>query len=94
MKKINNLYLCASLSLLFLNYYFNKASIAEIWVKFHVNSLIGFQKVIESSFISQKFNIDLWNIILRPIIEIQLFLILSLLLLIIFIIKKINSALL
>jgi len=49
---------------------YNPISIAEIWKKIHVNSLIGFQKLIESSAFIYKINYDLWFGLIVPILNI------------------------
>ena len=45
-------------------------SIAEIWKKIHINSLIGFQKLVESSTYVYKINYDLWFGLIVPILNI------------------------
>lgn len=45
-------------------------SIVEIWKKIHINSLIGFQKFVESSTDVYKINYDLWFGLIVPILNI------------------------
>jgi len=49
---------------------FMPISIVEIWKKIHINSLIGFQKLVESSTYVYKINYDLWFGLIVPILNI------------------------
>ena len=59
-------------------------TIGDIWASIHVNSLIGVQKILESSVIQSKLEISLWYTICYPILELPILLILALLFLMIF----------
>jgi len=58
-------------------------SIGKVWQIYHVNSFIGFQKILESAF---TFNI--WYKIIIPILKIKLILIISIINFIVFIFLK------
>ena len=47
-----------------LGFIYKELTIAKIWSNIHVNSIIGFQKVIESLKITQEYDLNIWyNII-------------------------------
>ena len=58
----------------FLLAYMNKElTIAKIWSSYHINSIIGLQKFIETITINEKHNLDIWYTIIFPIINNSIF---------------------
>ena len=86
-KIINILILIASL---ILGYLYKELTIAMIWSKLHVNSIIGLQKTIEGLYIEEKYNLNIWFNIIVPLINNSIFFTLIILLLLFFIINKIK----
>ena len=84
-KIINILILIISLILGFL---YRELTIAMIWSKLHVNSIIGLQKSIESLYIEEKYDLNIWFNIIVPIINNSIFFILPVLMLLNLIIKR------
>ena len=78
MKKLKIIFL---LIIIFILIYID-STIASFWSKVHVNSLIGFQKVIET------FNPEIWHNIFIPIISLQIYIFITILYLLLFLIKK------
>ena len=65
------------------------STLGDLWNNYHVNSLIGFQKLIENIYIINNLNIDLWYNVILPLLKLKFLFILSLFnLLLIYIIKK------
>ena len=60
-------------------------TIGKLWANLHVNSLIGFQKLIENIFNSSN-NSNLWGNLIIPILEVKILFFISIMLIIIFII--------
>jgi len=84
-KIINILILITSL---ILGYLYKELTIAMLWSKLHVNSIIGLQKAIESLYIEEKYDLNIWFNIIVPIINNSIFFTLITLLLLFFIIKN------
>ena len=84
-KIINILILITSL---ILGYLYKELTIAMLWRKLHVNSIIGLQKAIESLYIEEKYDLNIWFNIIVPIINNSIFFTLITLLLLFFIIKN------
>ena len=67
---IINIFLFSIYTILILsNFFIETQTIGEIWKSMHINSLIGFQKVIEK--LNSKSNVDfeIWYTIILPILE-------------------------
>ena len=62
----------------------NYISIGQAWKTYHVNSLIGFQKILESTFIIGNYTFSIWYKIVLPILEMKIILVFSIINLIIF----------
>ena len=77
MKKLKIIFTLIIISILI---YIN-TTIAAFWSKIHVNSLIGFQKVVET------INPDIWHNIFIPIIRLELYILFIILCLTFFILK-------
>jgi len=84
MKTIKYIFFINFTILFILNFIKTSLTIGDIWASIHVNSLIGTQKILESSFIQSKLEISLWHTICYPILELPILLMLALLFLIIF----------
>jgi len=65
-------------------------TIGEAWANTHVNSLIGTQKLLESSMIQSILDISIWHSIFYPILGLPILLILALLSLIILMVISIK----
>jgi len=85
MKKIKYIFLINSIILLFYSFEKPVLTIGEIWRNFHVNSLIGLQKVIESSYIQLKIEINIWITFFLPILQLPALITFAIIMLIIFI---------
>ena len=66
------------------------ATIGQLWQKFNVNSLIGFQKIIETINPLYIFNINLWQSIFIPFLKLEFLLVFSLINLFIFLVFSIK----
>ena len=77
MKKLKIIFMLMLISILI---YIN-STIASFWSKVHVNSLIGFQKVVET------IDPDIWNNIVIPIINLQIYIFFIILCLLFFLLK-------
>ena len=66
---------------------YKELTIALLWSKFHVNSIIGFQKFIESLSIEIKYDLNIWFLVIVPIIDISIFFIITIILILLFIIR-------
>jgi hypothetical protein len=84
MKIIKYIFFINFTTLFILNFIKTSLTIGDIWASIHVNSLIGVQKILESSVIQSKLEISLWYTICYPILELPILLILALLFLMIF----------
>ena len=84
MRKIKLLFFINFITLFILNFLINSITIGESWKIFHVNSLIGLQKLLESSFIQSKIDIDVWYNIFIPVLNQPILFILTALSFIIF----------
>ena len=73
-----------------IGYFFHLISIGAFWKIVHANSLIGSQKLIESTFLMSK-NLDLYLEIFIITLEQSIFIFLSLIFFILFSILKLNS---
>ena len=90
MKIINIIYVFIIILLLISSYYIESITLGELWKIVHVNSLIGFQKFIESIIIFTNINFDVWYKIFIPILNLKFLFLLILFqsILLIFIFKK------
>jgi hypothetical protein len=86
MRKIKYLFFINLLILLFYTLKKETFTYGEIWRNIHVNSLIGLQKLLESSYIQSKIEISIWHGIFLPILQLPVLITLSLILTVIFII--------
>ena len=84
MKIIKCIFFINFITLFILNFIKTSLTIGDIWASTHVNSLIGAQKILESSVIQSKLEISLWYTMCHPILEIPILLMLALLFLAIF----------
>ena len=78
MKKLKIIFTLIIISILI---YIN-TTIASFWSKVHVNSLIGFQKIVET------INPEIWYNIFIPIISLKTYIFLIILYLLLFLLKK------
>jgi len=62
----------------------NYISIGQAWKTYHVNSLIGFQKTLENTFIIYNHTFSIWFKMILPILEIKIILVFGIVNLIIF----------
>ena len=90
MKIINIFFISIIIILLISSYYIESITLGELWKNVHVNSLIGFQKIIESIILSININFDVWYKIFIPILNLKFLFLLILLqsILLIYILKK------
>ena len=72
MKIIKPFFLFLAIICLFLSFNGDYMSIGKAWQIYHVNSLIGFQKILESIF-----TFSVWHKIIIPILKIKLILVIS-----------------
>ena len=88
MKIINIFIIFIIILLLISSFYIESITLGELWKNIHVNSLMGFQKIIEN--IALSINIDVWYKIFIPILNLKfLFLLILLqLILVIYILKN------
>ena len=78
-----------AIALVILSFKSDCSTLGDLWNNYHVNSLIGFQKLIENIYIINSLNIDLWYNVILPLLKLKFLFILSLFnLLLIYIIKK------
>ena len=78
-----------AIGLVILSFNSDSSTLGDLWRNYHVNSLIGLQKLIENIFILNSLNIDLWYNIILPLLKFKLLFILSLFnLILIYLIKK------
>jgi hypothetical protein len=78
-----------AIGLVIISFNSDSSTLGDLWRNYHVNSLIGLQKLIENIFIPHSLNIDLWYNIILPLLKLKLLFILSLFnLLLIYFIKK------
>lgn len=55
--------------LIFSNFLLSTITLGEIWQKFHINSLIGLQKIIEKWEFKNNLDLEIWYNIVLPILE-------------------------
>ena len=77
---LKNLTLILSLISFIIGIMSKNISLIELWYKYNVNSLIGFQKIIESLTLNKFFKIDIWHDILLNMLKIDIFIFFSILL--------------
>jgi len=87
MKKFEIINILIVILFLTLGFIYKELTIALLWRKFHVNSIIGFQKFIESLSIEIKYDFNIWFLVIVPIIDISIFFIITIILLLLFIIR-------
>jgi len=73
MRIIKYIFFLIFIILLFCSFKQPNINLGEIWRILHVNSLIGLQKVVESSYIQLKIDTDIWFAIIIPILELPVF---------------------
>ena len=56
-----------------LGFVYKELTIAKVWINIHVNSIIGFQKVIENLQITQEYDLNIWYNIIVPLIDTSIF---------------------
>ena len=78
MKKLKIIFILIIISILI----YIDSTIASFWSKIHVNSLIGFQKIVET------INPEIWYNIFIPIISLKTYIFLIILYLLLFLLKK------
>ena len=78
MKKLKIIFILIIISILI----YIDSTIASFWSKVHVNSLIGFQKIVET------INPEIWYNIFIPIISLKIYIFLIILYLLLFLPKK------
>ncbi len=78
MKKLKIIFILIIISILI----YIDSTIASFWSKVHVNSLIGFQKIVET------INPEIWYNIFIPIISLKIYIFLIILYLLLFLLKK------
>ncbi len=78
MKKLKIIFILIIISILI----YIDNTIASFWSKVHVNSLIGFQKIVET------INPEIWYNIFIPIISLKTYIFLIILYLLLFLLKK------
>ena len=78
MKKLKIIFILIIISILI----YIDSTIASFWLKVHVNSLIGFQKIVET------INPEIWYNIFIPIISLKIYIFLIILYLLLFLLKK------
>lgn len=67
---IINIFLLSIYSvLIFSNFLLSTITLGEIWQKFHINSLIGLQKIIEKWEFKNNLDLEIWYNIVLPILE-------------------------
>jgi len=71
MKIINIFSIFIIILLLISSFYIESITLGELWKNIHVNSLIGFQKLIESIFLSINIKFDVWYKIFIPILNLK-----------------------
>lgn len=87
MKIIKKKLLFISILFFILSLHESNISLAKLWILIHVNSLIGFQKIIESLNLS----IDIWQIIVTNLLELKVFFILAIIMFFLFVYKNIYT---
>ena len=87
MKKFEIINILIVILFLTLGFIYKELTIALLWSKFHVNSIIGFQKFIESLSIEIKYDLNIWFLVIVPIIDISIFFIITIILILLFIIR-------
>jgi hypothetical protein len=90
MRIIKFIFFINFITMLVLNFIKKPLTIGETWASIHVNSLIGTQKIIESSIIQSLLEVSIWHIIVYPILGLPIYMILSLFSLIIFVLINIK----
>ena len=68
MNKTKIIFILISILMFLLIIFFINITIASLWVKIHVNSLIGFQKIIEV------YDANIWYNFIMPILNIPVYL--------------------
>ena len=84
MKTLKLIFFISATSCFILSFSNNYISIGQAWKTYHVNSLIGFQKILESTFIIGNYTFSIWYKIVLPILEMKIILVFSIINLIIF----------
>ncbi len=90
MRIIKFIFFINFITLFIINLIQKNLTLGEAWANTHVNSLIGTQKVLESSMIQSILDISIWHSIIYPILELPILLALSLFSLAVFILINIK----
>ena len=88
MKLKNIKFLTISLILLISNIFISLPKIGSAWSSYHVNSLIGLQKTIESNFLNEKYSFDIWNYIIYPVLQTPIIRAITIIILSLYVFKK------
>ena len=89
MKLKNIKFLTISLILLISNIFISLPKIGTAWSSYHVNSLIGLQKIIESNFLNEKHYYYIWNYIIYPVLETPIIRAITIIIISLYILKKV-----
>ena len=84
MKILKLIFFITAISCFILSFSNNYISIGQAWKIYHVNSLIGFQKILESTLIINNYAFTIWYKMVLPILEIKIILVFGIINLIIF----------
>ena len=90
MRIIKFIFFINFITLFIINLTKKNLTIGEAWADTHVNSLIGAQKLLESSTIQSILDISIWHSIIYPILGLPILLILALFSLAVFILINIK----
>lgn len=78
--KIIKLFLLLTVVTLFLSsMIYDHITLVNFWKTNHINSLIGFQKMIESAYLPYNLNTKIWYYIIVPFLKLEIYLVLTLL---------------
>ena len=77
--------------LLLINYIIDNKTIGEIWSKIHVNSLIGFQKLIEQSKLQSLSEVEIWYNIFIHVLNIPVLFPLVIIIILLLLLKLIKK---
>ena len=90
MKIIKFIFLINFIILFVINLIKENLTIGEAWANTHINSLIGAQKLLESSIVQSILDISIWHSIIYPVLGLPILLILALFSLAVFILISIK----
>ena len=84
MKTLKLIFFITTTSCFILSFSSNYISVGQSWKTYHVNSLIGFQKILDNVFIIHNYTFNIWHKIALPILETKIILVFGIINLIIF----------